>query len=324
MAAMPTTGASCAAWPSRLVQRITACTVPAPRSDSAPGMVSLDEDGLYHPASEDEIVWLVNRARREGRELRVRGAAHSVSLAIYADAPGPQENVVSRHTPPPSDEINIALDRYRGWQVKDQARRLVEVKAGTHLGHDPAEPSATLESSRWQLAMCKHWALDETGGITHQTVGGFTATGSAGGSVKFSVNDNLWGFRMIDGRGEIVDINRDDNPDAFHAMAPNLGLLGVSKITFQCSENFAIAGTETTTTFEACPVDVLGDGDTTARRSSASSARSKYARLEWWPQRGADRILTWRAKRVRPDATFHPDPYQQFGPHPASSSTSCR
>ncbi len=281
-------------------------------------MVSLGEDGLYHPASEDEIVWLVKRARREGRELRVRGAAHSVSLAIYADAPGPQENVVSRHTPPPSDEINVALDRYLGWRVKDEARRLVEVKAGTHLGHDPAEPSATLESSLlWQLAMCKHWALDETGGITHQTVGGFTATGSAGGSVKLSVNDNLWGFRLIDGRGEILNINRDDDPDAFHAMAPNLGLLGVvSKITFQCSENFAIAGTETTTTLEACPVDVLGDGDDDRPSLECFLREADYARLEWWPQRGAERILTWRARRVYPDAAFHPNPYRQFGRYP--------
>ena len=39
-------------------------------------------DGFHHPASEGELVELVEAAYREGRQLRVRGAAHSVSHAI--------------------------------------------------------------------------------------------------------------------------------------------------------------------------------------------------------------------------------------------------
>ena len=41
------------------------------------------------------------------------------------------------------------LDRYRGWHVKDEARKLVEAEAGIHLGADPSDPTgtATLETS---------------------------------------------------------------------------------------------------------------------------------------------------------------------------------
>jgi hypothetical protein len=99
-----------------------------------------------------------------------------------------------------------ALDKYAGWRVKDEERKLVEADAGVHLGADPSDPTggATLEASLLHgLWKERGWTISDTGGITHQTVSGFTATGSSGGSLQFSVNDNLWGFRAIDGTGEV-------------------------------------------------------------------------------------------------------------------------
>jgi FAD/FMN-containing dehydrogenase len=123
------------------------------------------------------------------------------------------------------------LDKYVGWRVKDEERKLVEADAGIHLGADPSDPTgrATLEASLpYGLWKERGWALSDTGGITHQTVSGFTATGSSGGSLHFSVNDNLWGFRAIDGTGEVYEVSRDDaDPDLFYSMSPNFGLLGV-------------------------------------------------------------------------------------------------
>jgi FAD/FMN-containing dehydrogenase len=55
-------------------------------------------DGYHHPASEEELAELVKTAYRDGRRLRVRGAAHSVSDAIYTEPVGP--NRVSRQKPP--------------------------------------------------------------------------------------------------------------------------------------------------------------------------------------------------------------------------------
>jgi hypothetical protein len=278
-------------------------------------------DGFFHPASEEELVALVKAAHREGRQLRVRGAAHSVSHAIYTDPAGPPPDRVSVQAPPVGPNMNLMLDRYRGWRVRDEGRKLVEADAGIHLGADPSDPTgtATLETSLlWQLATEKGWALEDTGGITHQTVSGFTATGSAGGSVQFSANRNLWGFRLIDGRGEVHEVTLDDaDPDLFYAMCPNMGLLGVvSTITLQCADTFNIRGEEATTTTETCPVDLFGAGEANRPSLKRFLRDTQFSRLVWWPQRGADRVLTWQAERIPAEPGFQPKPYTQFGDDP--------
>jgi hypothetical protein len=274
-------------------------------------------DGFHHPAGEAELVELVKTANREGRHLRVRGAAHSVSHAIYSETAG--ENRVNQHTPPPGDGIDVMLDRYRGWQVRDEGRKLVEAQAGIHIGADPSEPGATLDQSLLkQLAEEKRWTIDLTGGITHQTISGFTGTGSSGGSSQFSANDNLFGFRLIDGRGDVHELTRDD-PE-FFSMAPNLGLLGVvSAITFECSDLFAIEGSEVVTPIGRCPADLFGDGAGGRPSLEGLLRDTEFVRLEWWPQRGSERIVTWRASRIPADPGFRPRPYKRFGTSPEAA-----
>jgi hypothetical protein len=278
-------------------------------------------DGFHHPASEQDLIDLVKAAYREGRQLRVRGAAHSPCDAVYTDPAGARPNRVDVQTPPPGPNLNLMLDRYRDWRVRDEGRKLVEAEAGIHLGADPNDPAgtATLEASLlWQLATEKGWTLQDTGGITHQTVSGFTATGSSGGSLTYSANRNLWGFRIVDGRGEVHELTRDDaDPELFYAMCPNLGLLGVvSTIVFECVEAFDIVGKQATTTVETCPVDLFGEGAADRPSLARFLSETDFARLEWWPQRGADRVLTWQARRVAAEPGFKPKPYTQFGDDP--------
>lgn len=278
-------------------------------------------DGFAHPAGEDEIVALVRRAARGRRRLRVRGAAHSVAHAVYTDPVSDLPNRVGRQAPPGGDGIDVMLDRHRGWRVIDEARKLVEVDAGTHLGRDPHGPAgeARLEDSLlWQLAHEKGWSLPHTGGITHQTVGGFTATASSGGSLQRSANRSLWGFRVVDGRGDVHELTRDDaDPDLFYASAPSMGLLGVvSAVTFECVDAFEIAGQEATTTLEDCSVDVFGDAGDGRPSLERFLREAEFARLEWWPQRGAERIQTWQAQRLARQPGFRPKRYQRFGQRP--------
>ena len=281
-------------------------------------------DGFHHPAGEGELVALVQAAYRQGRQLRVRGACHSISHAIYTDPEGGRRNHVGQQSPPGGDGINVMLDRYRGWRVRDEGRKLVEADAGIHFGPDPSDPTggADLDTSLLgQLANEKGWTLFDTGGITHQTVSGFTATGSAGGSLQFSANANIWGFRLIDGRGEVHEVTREDaDSDRFHAMCPNLGLLGVvSAVIFECVDAFDIDGTEATDTIATCPIDVFGDGED-GRPSLAQFLRqAEFSRLEWWPQRGVDRIVTWQARRRPADPNFRPVPYKRFGDDPETT-----
>jgi hypothetical protein len=286
--------------------------------------VSAEADGFHHPASEDELADIVKRAYREGLSVRVRGAAHSISHAIYTDPLTSLSNRVNQQSPPAGDNINVMLDRYRGWRVTDEARKLVQADAGIHLGADPSDPTgtATLEASLLsQLATQKGWTLFDTGGVTHQTVSGFTATGSSGGSLKFTSNKNLHGFRVIDGTGEIHDLSREDtDPDAFYAMSPNLGLLGVvSAITFECTDLFAIDGQEAVTMTGDCAVDLFGDGTGDRPALEQFLRDTDFARLEWWPQRGIDRVLNWQSRRFAPGPGFQPSPYERFVDSPEAS-----
>ena len=209
--------------------------------------VPVAADGFHHPASEQELADLVKAAYREGRLLRVRGAAHSVSHAVYTEPPGP--NRVSQQSPPAGDNINVMLDRYRGWRVKDEARKLVEADAGIHLGADPSDPTgtATLETSLLCAARDsqKRWTLSDTGGVTHQTVSGFTATGVVRRLAAVHARTTTCGASASStGRARSTSSRaRTPTPTLFYAMSPNLGLLGVvSTITFECTDLFAIEG----------------------------------------------------------------------------------
>ena len=279
-------------------------------------------DGFYHPASESQLVALVKFAFHEGRQLRVRGAAHSVSRAIYCDPAGTAPNHVGQQTPSPGGTgVDVMLDGYRAWRVIDDQRRLVEADAGMNLGADPSDPTgtATLQKSLlWQLATTKGWTLSDTGGITHQTVSGFTATGSAGGSLRFSVNDNLWGFRVIDGTGVVHTVSRDDpDPDGFFAMVPHLGLLGVvSAVTLRCVPAFNIAGQEAITTIGDCSIDLFADGGGGRPSLEAFLRDADYARIAWWPQRGGERAVVWQCQQIEPQVGFRPARYLEFTDQP--------
>jgi hypothetical protein len=296
----------------------------ASESSTSTEPLTAGADGFYHPASEEELVRLVTMAYEGKRQCRVRGATHSVSHAIYADPLGDVPNRVSWQTRPPGDNVDVMLDRYRSWRVRDESRKLIEADAGIHLGADPNDPTgtATLETSLlWQLWHGKQWTLSNVGGISHQTVSGFTATGSSGSGVQYSVNDNLWGFRVIDSTGKVHEVSREGaDPDLFYAMSPNLGLLGVvSTIIFECEGEFNITGQEAITTIEDCAIDLFGPG-TTERPSLEQFLRdAEYARLTWWPQRGAERVQVWQAQRIPPQPGFLPRRYEEFTAHAGKS-----
>ncbi len=227
-------------------------------------------DGLYQPGSEEELCALVKAAYELGFQLRVRGARHSVPGAFLTD--------------PGVPGIDVSLDRYHGCTIQDG---IAVVKAGTHL-------ASLLE----QLAKHK-LSLSSTGGITHQTVSGFAATGSAGGSTRHSVGEDIQAVRIIDGTGTPRELRRGAD-DAFFAMAPSLGLLGViSEVTFACTPRFAIEGTETV-------VEVPGGALEQFLRDT------EYARVEWWPQPGVNRTVVWQAKRIGAPEDFTPKPYRRF------------
>lgn len=277
-------------------------------------------DGFYHPNSEEQLIALVKLAGAEGRQLRVRGAVHSVACAIYTDPCTDSDNTVEHESPPPGDNLNVMLDQYRGFHVVDAEKRLVEAQAGINLGHDTSDPThtSTLENSLlYQLWKDHGWTLSALGGIIHQTVSGFLSTGSSGGSLSYAITDNIYSFRVIDGLGNVYCVSREDDPDTFHGVAVSMGLLGViSTVTLQCVPTFNISGQEAITSYDEASMDFFGAGSDGKLPLEQFLQQVEYCRIEWWPQPGAERLLTWQCQRIVPQPGFRPVRYQEFTNRP--------
>jgi len=220
------------------------------------------------------------------------------------------------------------LDRYAAVQITpdpdDPSTALVVVEAGCHLGRDPYDPTgtATWERSLNHQLQRAGYALEDLGGISHQTVSGFLATGSSGGSIQYTIDDNLVGIRFIDGTGNIHDAWADDpaSQDLFDAVGVSMGLLGVvSKITLRVRRTFNIFGTQVTTKTPDAVMDLFGE-DPRKPNLADFMRDAPYTRLMWWPQNDFDRLQVWQATRMAPMPGFEPNPYEELGRAPRLAS----
>jgi FAD/FMN-containing dehydrogenase len=231
-----------------------------------------DRERLFHPSSEAELIALVERARDEGRSLRVIGSGHSIAAAIYSDARA---------------GLDVSLDRYTAVELDEASGRAV-VQAGCRLGDDPLDPSglATFDASLVAQLDRRGWALPDLGGVTHQTVAGYFMTGSCGGTTRYSSEGAIVRFRFVDGEGRVHDVARGD--ELFDAFGCSMGLCGiVSTITLQCVPRFDVIGRE----------DIVGERGSVLDRLEAYLRETEYSRLMWWP--AIERVVCWRAARMR-------------------------
>ena len=281
-------------------------------------IIDKDTDGFYKPSKEEEVISLVKYAGQNGLQIRVRGASHSVAWSIYTDpVDGRPDNKVSVHNPPQSKDLNLVLSKMNDLVWIDEAKGLAECGSGIHLGIDPydAQGVATLENSLLYQAWEKGWAVNDTGGITHQAVAGFTQTGSAGGSLKYSF-DNIIAYRIIDGTGSPEWIEKGDA--RFDAVAVSMGLLGIiTRVRLQFVPTYNIIGQENAVPVSGpdCPIDIFGPGTSDKPSMAQFLKNNSYARMEWWPQKGAERVIIWNAERQDPSKSpAKLTPYYEFPP----------
>ena len=284
-------------------------------------------DGYYHPESEASLRALVVHAYESTPpvRLRVRGSAHSVTASIYTDD-------YAGTGDPPHGNMDVMLDRYRTIGAitpvpGDPDHATIEVAAGCNLGKNPYDPTRT---STWKNSLNfelqrQGWALDDLGGITHQTLGGFLSTGSSGGSLTYSIDDDIVALRLIDGTGTVHAVSRDDpdpqKRDLFFAAGVSMGLLGVlSTVTLRVRRSFNLFGSQSTTTTLAAPIDLFGPGTAAKPSLEAFLRATPYTRLMWFPQHGFDRMQIWQAARIDPTPGFEPQPYLELGDDPVIAS----
>ncbi|HWO11085.1 MAG TPA: D-arabinono-1,4-lactone oxidase, partial [Polyangiaceae bacterium] len=274
------------------------------------------------PRTTEELARIVRDARRERRVVRALGSGHSVPGAIHGGvAPRPRPRR-------PSNEhiVHVSLDRLDRLVAVDRARARISVEAGMRIGVDPGHAASTQNNLAWYLRALG-LALPDLGGIVHQTVGGFLATGSSGGSVQHSLHDSVVELRYIDGTGQLHVLRRDEprERDQLSALLVSLGLLGiVTEVTFECEPAYRVRGRELTAPVTGNRAQIPAEEGGPPRREivldspgaeglAAYLSEQQYCRILWWPQPKLSSMMIWEAARA-PLSDAAPVPYRPQQP----------
>lgn len=160
------------------------------------GAVRATPAEIATPASRDAVVDVVERARDEGRNVRVVGSGHSFTRLVE------------------TDDVLVSLDEHQGVVDIDEDAQRATVKAGTKL-------------HRLNDALDEHdLAMENMGDVDEQSVAGALSTGTHGTGIGFKVlADQLASVTLVDGEGEVRTYDRGD--DGFGPAQVSLGALGV-------------------------------------------------------------------------------------------------
>jgi FAD/FMN-containing dehydrogenase len=164
------------------------------------------------PADEHEVLAEVRRAIANGWSVRPAGAGHSFTPVVTTGG------------------TVLEMRGLRGIRHVDGARRLVTALPGTTV--------AEFGDPLWAAGL----ALANQGDIDTQAIAGAIATGTHGsGNALPSFSATLRGCRLVDGRGEIVEID-ETQPDLLRAAQVAIGLLGVmTSVTIEVAEAYRLS-----------------------------------------------------------------------------------
>lgn len=250
-------------------------------TDLLPGFEP-DSLGYFHPADTAQVISVVRAAKSRGLTVRVRGAGHSIPAAVVTDGWLRGDHVGG---------VDLVLDRLRDVAI-DRQSMTVTLGAGVRFGVDPIDPHPT--EGLCVMLDREGLALPNLGGVSHQTVVGFLATGSAGGSVKHDLQASVRAITLVDATGKLRTYKRGD--PSFGAVGVSLGVLGVVvSLTLDVQTRYDVVGTETIVAQADAPFRLFVDGDAGIE---GYLRRTDYARLLWWPQRGVERLVLWEVKRL--------------------------
>ena len=165
------------------------------------------------------------------------------------------------------------------------------------------------------------YGLPGLSGITRQTIAGFISTGTAGGSLFYSLYDAVVGIRLIDGKGGIHSISKND-PN-FYAAGISFGLFGIiTSVEISLTTNsYYIKGSETISPVappssdlsKGCPIDIFGNGSQQyPSLTKFFETGADYSRLFWYTQKGFNRVAVWKASRYDQKPFPRIKPYQLF------------
>ncbi|MEQ3553457.1 D-arabinono-1,4-lactone oxidase [Pseudonocardia nematodicida] len=160
---------------------------------------------VHVPSSESDVATIVADARRSGQAVRAAGSGHSFTPVV--ETPGRL----------------LDMSRLSGVLAADGRSRTARILGGT--------PLSRVGEPLWRAGL----SLQNQGDTDGQTIAGAVATGTKGSGPRYgSFSSTVRAVRLVDGRGEIVEVDGTD-PEVLHAAQVSLGLLGVvTELTLEC------------------------------------------------------------------------------------------
>ena len=310
-------------------------TIPASPIVNDPSPIEY-RGGFYYPKTKEQVQQLVQWARRPSKRtfdfvvhdapgflqkinllgeqpltVRVRGAGHSF----------PRRKTFTNSNPGLNPrEVNIRLDEMRSVTWHDPEEGIVDVEAGINLRYDPTNPRFSDEENGLLQILSrkgKGWTLKDLGGIVMQTLGGYLSTGSAGGSLKskLSLDHSIQRFTLVDGTGEIIEVDRQH--PLFPSLGVSMGLLGIIvSVRLECTPLFSVEGCERFTTVEDCKIDLFGDGNEVDKDNLEQFFHKQdYARILYYPL--ANKVGVWQANKIPKHQTL-PESKKKLYENPAA------
>jgi len=234
------------------------------------------------------VVAAVLDARRGGQTLRVCGSQHSMQRAVF--------DPLSRQ---PCLRVKLEGELRH---IEHLGEGVYRVGGGCNFGVDDLDPNSNEANSFTRMADADGYALPLLGGMSAQTVGGFMATGSSGGSTHHGLADCLESFEIVDGQGQVRTLHKGS--DAFDAAGVAMGLFGIiTQATFRLQRRFLVEGTEQTVPYAE---SMLRDGGSFIQQSHAH----EYLHVLWLPNRGVENVLQFVGRQSAADQAitpyFHP------------------
>jgi FAD-linked oxidoreductase len=176
------------------------------------GNVECYAEQIFYPHTEQQIVDIVLRAKKEAKNIRVVGNAHSFSNLVETNS------------------FIVSLRAYNGLISVDKDNMTATIKAGTSIKNA-------------NEALFKHdLAMINLGDIDVQSVAGATATGTHGTGIGFgNVSTEIVDFTIITANGEILNCSENENSEIFQAGRVALGALGIiTQITFNVDKAYKL------------------------------------------------------------------------------------
>src|SRR4051794_1079918 len=210
-----------------------------------------------HPGSEAEVAEIVRRGRGP---IRVAGAGHSFTDIVLTDG------------------VLLHLDRLAA--LNGVEGEVARVGAGM-----------TLHALGPALA-ARGLALENQGDIDAQTVAGALATGTHGTGERYrNLSANVVGMRLVDGRGDVVELT---DPEDLRAARVSVGALGVvTEVALRCVPLFGLKRVD-----ERRPLaEVLATLDELV---------GSHDHLEFFAFPHTDTVILRRTTRVAPDVAATP------------------